>query len=70
MTTVSAKQPKDHPGALLSRVQYGKECVAVTRQGKEVAAVASVECVCLLDRLEDIFGVDERRARLPAKESN
>jgi prevent-host-death family protein len=34
---------KDHPADVFSRVQYGNERVAVTRYGKEVAVVVSIE---------------------------
>lgn len=55
MTTVTAKDLKDHPADVLSRVQYGNERVAVTRYGKEVAVVVSIEDVRLLEQLEDLL---------------
>ena len=54
MTTVTAKDLKDHPAEVLSRVQYGNERVAVTRYGKEVAVVVSIEDARLLEQLEDL----------------
>lgn len=55
MTTVTAKELKEHSTDVLSRVQYGNERVAVTRHGKEVAAVVSIEDAALLESLEDLL---------------
>ncbi|MCJ7796991.1 MAG: type II toxin-antitoxin system Phd/YefM family antitoxin [Thermoleophilia bacterium] len=55
MTTVTAKDLKDHPAEVLSRVQYGNERVAVTRYGKEVAVVVSIEDARLLEQIEDLL---------------
>ena len=63
MTTVTAKQLKEASAEVLSRVQYGHERIAVTRHGKEVAAVVSIEDVRLLERLEDVLDVFPENAR-------
>ncbi len=55
MAPVTAKQLKEHSADVLSRVQYGGERVPVTRHGKEVAAVVSIEDARLLDALEDVL---------------
>ena len=63
MTSVTAKDLKDHPADVLGRVQYGNERVAVTRYGKEVAAVVPIEDARLLERLEDLIdGEDALKA--------
>lgn len=59
MTSVTAKQLKDSPAEVLGRVQYGHERVAITRHGKEVAAVVSIEDARLLDRLEDVLDIHD-----------
>ena len=59
MTSVTAKQLKDHPTDVLGRVQYGNERVAVTRYGKEVAAVVPIEDARLLERLEDLIDAED-----------
>jgi prevent-host-death family protein len=59
MTAVTAKDLKDHPAEVLGRVQYGNERVAVTRYGKEVAAVVPIEDARLLDRLEDLIDAED-----------
>ena len=59
MTSVTAKQLKDHPTDVLGRVQYGNERVAVTRYGKEVAAVVPIEDARRLERLEDLIDAED-----------
>ena len=59
MTSVTAKQLKDHSTDVLGRVQYGKERVAVTPYGREVAAVVPFEDARLLERLEDFIDAED-----------
>lgn len=59
MTSVTAKDLKDHPADVLGRVQYGNERVVVTRYGKEVAAMVPIEDVRLLERLEDLADAED-----------
>lgn len=59
MSAVTAKQLKDHPADVLGRVQYGNERVAITRYGKEVAAVVPIEDARLLERLEDLIDAED-----------
>jgi prevent-host-death family protein len=49
-------------------VQYGHERVGVTRHGKEVAAVVSIEDARLLERLEDILDVHDALAAIEEAE--
>ena len=64
MTSVTAKQLKESPAEVLGRVQYGHERVAITRHGKEVAAMVSIEDARLLDRLEDMLDVHDALAAI------
>lgn len=59
MSAVTAKELKDHPADVLGRVQYGNERVAITRYGKEVAAVVPIEDARLLERLEDLIDAED-----------
>ena len=68
MTTVTAKQLKDSSSEVLGRVQYGHERIAVTRHGKQVAAVVSIEDARLLDRLEDVLDVHDALAAIEEAE--
>ena len=68
MTTVTAKQLKETSAEVLSRVQYGNERVTVTRHGKEVAAVVSIEDARLLERIEDVLDVHDALAAIEEAE--
>jgi prevent-host-death family protein len=68
MTSVTAKQLKESPAEVLGRVQYGHERVAVTRHGKEVAAVVSIEDARLLESLEDVLDVHDALAAIEEAE--
>jgi prevent-host-death family protein len=68
MTSVTAKQLKDSPAEVLGRVQYGHERVAVTRHGKEVAAVVSIEDARLLERLEEVLDIHDALAAMEEAE--
>lgn len=68
MTTVTAKQLKEASADVLSRVQYGHERIVVTRHGKEVAAVVSIEDARLLDRLQDVLDVHDALAAIEEAE--
>ena len=53
MTSVTASSLKTNPSDILGRVRYGRERIAVTYHGKEIAAVVPVEDVRLLEKLEE-----------------
>jgi len=68
VATVTAKELKEHSTDVLSRVQYGNERIAVTRHGKEVAAVVSIEDVRLLEQLENALDVHDALAAIEEAE--
>ena len=68
MATVTAKELKEHSADVLGRVQYGAERITVTRHGKEVAALVSVDDVRLLERLEDVLDTKDALAALEEAE--
>jgi prevent-host-death family protein len=68
MTSVTAKQLKESPGTVLGRVQYGNERMVVTRHGKEVAVVVSIEDARLLERLEDLLDTHDALAAIEEAE--
>ena len=57
MTTVTTKEARDQLSELVSRAAYGKERIVLTRRGKGVAALVSLEDLLALEqmvrRLED-----------------
>ena len=53
MATVTASEARSKFSELLSRARYGEERVVISRSGKPVAVLLSVEDAKLLEELED-----------------
>ena len=53
MATVTASEARSQFSELLSRAGYGEERVVISRSGKPVAVLMSVEDARLLEELED-----------------
>ncbi|MCC7049971.1 MAG: type II toxin-antitoxin system Phd/YefM family antitoxin [Alphaproteobacteria bacterium] len=65
---ISTAEARDRLSELVNRAAYGKERVLLSRRGKPVAAVVSLDDVATLQRLEDQRDVaDARAARAEAK---
>ena len=59
MTTISAEKARNSFSELISHTAYSKERVIVTRNGKKMAAIVSIEDLELLERLEDTMDTNE-----------
>ncbi|HEX5163764.1 MAG TPA: type II toxin-antitoxin system Phd/YefM family antitoxin [Thermomicrobiales bacterium] len=64
MSDVTVVQLREGLSDLLGRAQHGGERVRITRNGKPVAAIVSVEDLELLRALEDRIDLDAARAAL------
>lgn len=68
MTTISAEKARNTFSELVSRTAYSKDRVVVTRNGKKMVAIVSIEDLELLekiiDRLEDEIDTEEIKAAL------
>jgi len=53
MTSIPITTARDELSDLVNRVAYGRERICLTRHGKDMACVVSVEEAELLDLLED-----------------
>lgn len=53
MTTISAEKARNSFSELLSHTAYSKDRVIVTRNGKKMVAIVSIEDLELLERLAD-----------------
>lgn len=62
--SVSAVEFRQGVSAVLSRVEYGGERVAVTRHGKPVAAMVPLEDLEALEALEDALDLAEAKKAL------
>ncbi len=55
MADVSIADARKNLADLLNRVAYSKERVVLTRHGKEIAAIVSIEELGLVDRLKTLL---------------
>ena len=53
MASVDTVQLRAELSTMVNRVAFGKERIALTRRGKQIAALVPVEDVRLLEELED-----------------
>lgn len=53
-TKISSVDAKNNWGDTISRVQYGKERIAVTKKGKSAVAIVSLDDLELLEQIEQI----------------
>jgi prevent-host-death family protein len=53
MTSMRVTAARDELSDVVNRVAYGRERICLTRHGKDVACVVSVEEARLLDLIED-----------------
>ena len=58
MTTVSAEEARNQLADILNRAAYGHERTVVTRRGKRIAAIVSIEDLELLEAI--LEGLEDR----------
>jgi prevent-host-death family protein len=68
MTTMTASDAREHLSDLLEKARHTGERTLITRRGRKLAAVVSVEDLELLEELED--RVDLAAVRESLKERN
>lgn len=61
MTKIGVSDARDHLSEVVDRVRYTHERVVLTKRGKEVGAIVSIEDLKLLEALEDQLDVDLAR---------
>ncbi|WP_266366383.1 type II toxin-antitoxin system Phd/YefM family antitoxin [Tellurirhabdus rosea] len=69
MTTVSAQEARKQFSDIISKAAFGHDPVIITRQGKEIAAIISMEELKRFQELEDHFDVLEAEKRLANPEN-
>jgi prevent-host-death family protein len=67
MTQMTIAQAREHISELLNQVSYGKQRVVLTRRGKKIAAMVSVEDLDLLESGIGAGGAQEPGADYRAK---
>ncbi len=63
-TTIPTTELREHGSEIINRVAYGSEEVVLTRRGKPIAALISLEALDALHRLEDAEDVAAAAAPL------
>jgi len=59
MTKISTLKARKNLADVINSAQYGKERIILTRHGKEVAGIISIEDLNLLEKLEDRLDLQE-----------
>ncbi len=74
-TTISTADARKHFADLVNQVAYGKEPIVLTRRGREIAALVSMDELELLRQIEDHIDIEDAKKALadpgdniPAKE--
>ena len=64
MTKIGVSDARDHLSEVVDRVRYTHERVVLTKRGKDVCAIVSIEDLKLLEMLEDQLDIDMARKAL------
>jgi len=58
MTKIGVLDARDHLSEFVNRARYTHERVVLTKRGKDIGAIVSIEDLKLLEALEDQFDID------------
>ena len=64
LNTVSTAEARKKLAEIVNMVAYGKETVVLTRRGKKIAALISMEELKLLQLIEDHIDIEDARKAL------
>ncbi|MBD1399975.1 type II toxin-antitoxin system Phd/YefM family antitoxin [Pelovirga terrestris] len=67
MTRMGVSDAREHLGDVIDRARYTQERIVLTKRGREVGAIISIDDLKLLEMLEDQLDIKE--ARLALEES-
>jgi len=70
VNSISTADARKDFADIINRVTYGQEQIMLTRRGKEVAAIVSVEELKLLQQIEDKMDVIDAQKSLEEAGSN
>jgi len=63
-TTISTVDARKHFADIVSKVSYGQEPIILTRRGKKIAALVSIEELELLQQIEDVIDIEDAKQAL------
>ena len=64
MTRMGVSDAREHLGDVVDRARYTQERVVLTKRGREVGAIISIDDLKLLEMLEDQLDIKEARLAL------
>lgn len=64
MTKMGVSDARDHLSEVVDRARYTQERVVLTKRGREVGAIISIDDLKLLEMLEDQLDIKEARQSL------
>ena len=64
MTKIGVSDARDHLSEVVDRARYTHERFVLTKRGKDVGAIVSIEDLKLLEMLEDQLDIDMARKAL------
>ena len=67
---VNTVEARKNLAELVNKVAYGEDSIILTRRGKQVAALISMEEFELLHRLEDLIDIQEAKKALATPEKS
>lgn len=70
MADFTISRAREQLADLVNRAAYAKERVGLTRHGRRIAAIVSIEDLALLERLEDRIDLDAARKALAENEDD
>jgi antitoxin Phd len=62
--TVTTAEARKNFADIVNKVAYGKEPVILTRRGREIAALISIDELQLLQKIEDYIDIEDARKAL------
>ncbi len=69
-TTITTADARKNFADIVNKVAYGKEPIVLTRRGKEVAALVSMDELELLQQIEDYIDIEDAKRALEEPGAN
>ena len=63
-TTISTADARKNFADIVNKVAYGKKSIVLTRRGKKIAALVSIEELELLQQIEDYIDIQDAKKAL------
>ncbi len=69
-TKISTADARKNFADIVNKVAYGKESIVLTRRGRDVAALVSIDELELLQQIEDHIDIEDAKLALAESEEN